>query len=142
MHNEDTARFLQREGGDTFCFINTRDVKTLIETTKYSPKIDKTFQKRYVKLSFCHISIFLWFCDRLFTRYYGNRKSIPFSLFRNYNALLFLCLHPSYLERINCFVFSPCNRIGFLYHNAFRALITSCISKPHGRVRHLGSLMS
>ena len=58
MHNEDTARFLQREGGDTFCFINTRDVKTLIETTKYSPKIDKTFQKTYVKLSFCHISIF------------------------------------------------------------------------------------
>ena len=39
------ARFLQREGGDTFRFKKTRDVKTLIETTKYSPKIDETFQK-------------------------------------------------------------------------------------------------
>ena len=52
------------------------------------------------------------------------------------NALLF-CLQPSYLEKINCFVFSPYIRIGFLYHNSFRALIPSCISQPHVRARIL-----
>ena len=38
------ARFLRGEARDTFCFVNTRDVKTLIEITKYSPKGDKIFQ--------------------------------------------------------------------------------------------------
>ena len=59
MHKGDTARFLRGEGGDKFCFVNTRDVKTLIEITKYLPKIDKIFQKIYLKLVFCHISHFL-----------------------------------------------------------------------------------
>ena len=47
VHKGDTARFLRGggDGGDTFCFINTRDVKTLIEIMKYLPKIDKIFQK-------------------------------------------------------------------------------------------------
>ena len=45
MHKGDTARFLRGEGRDTFCFVNTCDVKSLIEITKYSPKVDKIFQK-------------------------------------------------------------------------------------------------
>ena len=45
VHKGDTAMFLRGEGGDTFCCTNACDVKTLIEVTKYSPKIDKIFQK-------------------------------------------------------------------------------------------------
>ena len=38
------ARFLRGEGRVTFCFVSTCDVKSLIEITKYSPKVDKIFQ--------------------------------------------------------------------------------------------------
>ena len=45
MHKGDRARFLREEGGDTFCFVNTNNVKTLIEIMKYSLKVDKIFLK-------------------------------------------------------------------------------------------------
>ena len=41
MHKGDRARFTSEECGDTFCFVNTRDVKTLLEIMKYSLKVDK-----------------------------------------------------------------------------------------------------
>ena len=45
MHKGDTARFLRGEGRDTFCLVNTCDVKTLIEIMKCWPKVNKMFQK-------------------------------------------------------------------------------------------------
>lgn len=45
MHKGDRVRFLREECGDIFCFVNTSDVKTLMEITKYSSNVNKILLK-------------------------------------------------------------------------------------------------
>ena len=68
------ARFLRGEGGDTFCSLNTCDVKTLIKITKYLPKIDNIFQKDSKIRLLSYFALFYDFVTGFFTCYHGNHE--------------------------------------------------------------------
>ena len=119
---------------------NKCDVKTLIEITKHWPKVNVS--KIYFKLVFCHISHFSWFWPA-FTPIAMETINKSHSLY----FVIYKCssfMFTTQLSRKNqfflCFILAI--PLVFCTHNAFSALVPSCISQPHGRVRHLGNLLS
>ena len=64
MHKGDRARFLREAGGDTFCFVITSNVKTLIEIMKYSFKVDKIFLKYILQvISLASFTLLMSMCQ-------------------------------------------------------------------------------
>ena len=94
---------------DTFCFLNTSDVKTLIEIMKYRPKLIKSFYNILQVIILAYFTLLM------------SEPSFAPVAIETVNKSHF----NNFVNVFNLFFAFAC-----LYHNAFRALVpsrTSCV---------------